>query len=246
MYYFASDMHLKYDVSTGAAQRERILIDWLDRVSKDAEAIFLLGDVFDFWFEFKRVIPKGFSRFLGKLSQLSDRGVELHLFVGNHDMWAFDYLQTECGVTLHRGYGVFNLYGKMVYVAHGDGMNPRAGVAERVMNWLFRSKFVQGAFATILHPDIAIRFGGWWSNSSRKSKSVNHRFLEEREPLVAVSRAFLERGVGIDYFVFGHTHCKKVYDLGGAKAIFLGEWFSDPCYGVLKPDGVFELKDVEQ
>ena len=120
MYYFASDIHLGLAVGQTAAYRERLFIQWLDEVSVDAEAIFLVGDIFDFWYEYKRVVPKGFTRLLGKLSELTDRGVAIHFFPGNHDLWAYDYLQSECGLILHPvDYEIIELAGHHVFIGHG-------------------------------------------------------------------------------------------------------------------------------
>ena len=125
MYYFASDTHLGLRVGRTADDRERLFVRWLDEVSADAEGIFLVGDIFDFWYEYKRVVPRGFTRLLGRLSGLTDRGIPVHFFAGNHDLWAYDYLRSECGVTLHRGpFELFDLYGQKVLVGHGDVLGP--------------------------------------------------------------------------------------------------------------------------
>lgn len=245
MYYFASDMHLGLDYRTPPLEREKVFVRWLDEVSADAEAILLVGDVFDFWFEWKRVIPKGFSRVLGKFSELADRGVKIHFFTGNHDMWAFDYLQTECGVTLHQRPEVFEMYGKRLFVAHGDNLYLKKPFPIRVMNGIFYSRFWRRAFAMLVHPDLAMRFGLWWSNKSRKSKRLSHHFAGENEYLVQYARQY-SRCVDVDYFVFGHLHCAVDYDMGeGQRAVILGEWIVDPTYAVLKPDGSIELRQYK-
>lgn len=245
MYYFASDMHLGLDSGFGITSRERekLLVKWLDEVSADAQAIFLVGDVFDFWFEYKRVIPKGFSRLLGKLSELTDRGVSIHFFSGNHDMWAYDYLSSECGLTLHDKPEVFDLNGKKVFIGHGDNMYPdRPPVMERIMHKGFRSKFMRRVFAALVHPNAALKFGHWWSGKSRKSKSLTHVFTGEKEYLVKYAREYL-KCVDVDYFVFGHLHSLVDYDLGGGKRlIVLGEWISEPSFARMDGEGRIELK----
>ena len=242
MYYFASDMHLGLKCGDDPRQRERFFVQWLEEVSADAEAIFLLGDVFDFWFEYKRVIPKGFSRVLGKLSELTDRGVEIHFFSGNHDMWAYDYLYTECGVRIHHRPEVMELCGKRLFVAHGDNLYVRMPFGVKVMNRVFRSTLLRRLFAAWVHPNCAMRFGQWWSGKSRKSKSVGHGFRGEEEFLVQYARAYL-RAVPVDYFVFGHIHCAEDYDLGdGVRAIFLGEWIEHPAYAVMDAQGQLQLR----
>ena len=125
MYYFAADTHLGLSSHGDGREREKFFVRWLDEVAPTAKAIFLVGDIFDFWFEYKRVVPKGFTRLLGKLSELADRGVEIHFFTGNHDIWAFDYLPRECGVTLHTTNEELTLSGKRFLIGHGDGLNPR-------------------------------------------------------------------------------------------------------------------------
>lgn len=240
MYYFASDMHLGLDYHTPSAEREKLVVRWLDEVSADARAIFLVGDVFDFWFEWKRVIPKGFTRLLGKLSELTDKGVAIHFFTGNHDMWAYGYLQAECGVRIHAHPEIFTLYDKKLFVAHGDNLYLSPPFAIRVMNHFFYSRLWRRAFGTLVHPDTAMRFGTWWSDKSRKTKSLSHGFAGEDEYLVRFARA---QDADIDYFIFGHLHCPSDYDMGnGQRAVILGEWLVDPTYAVLKPDGQMELR----
>lgn len=248
MYYFASDTHLGMDAATSSLEREKLLVSWLDEVSKDAQGIFLVGDIFDFWFEWKRVVPKGFTRLLGKLSELCDRGVEIHFFVGNHDMWAYDYLREECGVKLYTEPTLFELNGKKVFVAHGDNMYiKKRPFAEDAMHRGFNSKFLRWAFAKFIHPNSAIRFGYWWSLQSRKAHSEEHKFCDEKEPLVQFARNYQDEIAEehIDYFIFGHIHCAKVYELSdNQSAIFLGEWLHNPTYAVLDREGVIELKNL--
>ena len=244
MYYFASDMHLGLDHRTPSLEREKIVVRWLDEVSADAKAIFLVGDVFDFWFEWKRVIPRGFSRLLGKFSELTDRGVRIHIFTGNHDLWAYDYLREECGLVIHEKPEVFEAYGKKVFVAHGDNLylRKKKPLLIKMMNGLFRSKFWHTLFIALVHPNQALRFGHWWSERSRKSKRLSHCFGGEKEYLIQYAREY-GKCVDVDYFVFGHLHCAVDYDLGeGHRAIVLGEWIVSPTYAVLKPDGEIELK----
>jgi UDP-2,3-diacylglucosamine hydrolase len=247
MYYFASDMHLGLEYNTPAQEREKRLVRWLDTVAADAEAIMLVGDVFDFWFEWKRVVPKGFARVLGKLAELADRGVRVHFFTGNHDMWAYDYLHSECGVTVHQRPEVFEAYGRKIFVAHGDNLYLRKTrpVQIRIMNGFFYSHFWRRAFAVLVHPDVAMRFGLWWSSLSRKSKRVAHKFKDEEEYLVKYAREY-GKCVDIDYFVFGHLHTAIDYRLDErSRVVILGEWIVNPTYAVLRPDGEIELRRFE-
>ena len=240
MYYFASDMHLGSGCGD-PRRREKLLVRWLEEVSADAEAIFLVGDVFDFWFEYKRVVPQGFTRLLGKLSELTDRGVTIHFFVGNHDMWVYDYLSRECGLVLHTVPEVFELAGRRVLVAHGDNMGGENSWLERLMVWVFHSRGLRAIFSALVHPDLAMRFGHWWSGKSRKTKSISHPFRGEEEWLVRWARKRLQTE-RIDYFVFGHIHCAENYDLGGeSRVLFLGEWIEHPSYAALDREGKMEL-----
>lgn len=245
MYYFASDMHLGLEYLTPSREREKALVRWLDEVSADARAIFLVGDLFDFWFEYKRVVPKGFTRLLGKFSELTDRGIKIHFFTGNHDMWLRDYLTTECGLIVHKKAEIFELYGKRVFVAHGDDLYLKKPPLIKFMHWCFRSPFVRNTFGTVIPANQTMRFGHWWSDKSRKSKCLSHDFGGEREYLVQYAREY-EKVVDVDYFVFGHLHCAIDYDLGDAhRLIVLGEWVVSPTYAVLREDGSIELKSYK-
>lgn len=242
MYYFASDMHLGLAPAEVSAARERLFIEWLEQVADDAEAIFIVGDMFDFWYEYRRVVPKGFTRLLGTLSALTDRGVPVHFFPGNHDMWVGDYLYRECGVTVHDTVWETRLYGKNLFITHGDDITAREhGSLTRLMNWTFRSTTVRWLFSHLLHPDAAMRLGHAWSSDSRKSKSVSHRFLGEQEPMVRFARRYTATH-DVDYFVFGHNHCAEIYPLDDrSTAVFLGEWIEKPTYAALDETGKFSL-----
>ena len=243
MYYFASDMHLGLLPEQESREREKLLVGWLRTVAADAEAIFLVGDVFDFWYEYRRVVPKGFTRLLGTLSELTDRGVEIHFFTGNHDMWAYDYLQTECGVRVHDKPLETLLCGKRFFITHGDDITAREhGFPTRLMNRTFRSPAVRWLFSHLLYPDTALRYGHGWSSHSRKSNAVTHRFLAEEEPMVRFARRYCAHEP-VDYFVFGHNHCAEIYPLGnGSTAVFLGEWIEHPTYAVLDSTGRVSLR----
>lgn len=243
-YYFASDLHLDAQTVDGRA-REKRLVRWLDDVSADARAVFLVGDVFDFWFEYRRVIPKGFSRLFGKLAQLTDHGVEVHFFTGNHDMWVRDYFRDELGVTVHTAPAEFELNGKRLFVAHGHNLEGRRGLPERLMWWAFHSRGLRWLFSRLVHPDAALRFGRWWSGKSRKTKDLAHAFRDENEPLVQFARRCERDRPQVDYFVFGHIHSAENYDLGdGRRAVFLGEWIECPGYAVLDEAGEIHLESL--
>ena len=248
MYYFASDMHLGLDTDNSLSRkREKLLVQWLDDIAHDAEAIFLVGDIFDFWFEYRKVVPKGFTRLLGKLSELTDRGIRIHFFTGNHDMWVYDYLCSECGLIIHERPEIFELAGKTIFVGHGDNLYAsRPPVLERLMHKIFRSAMARRIFSALIHPNGAIRFGQWWSGKSRKAKNLTHVFQGENEYLVKYAREYL-KCVEVDYFIFGHLHCVENYDLGnGKKLILLGEWISNPTYATMDKEGNIAIKQYRK
>lgn len=241
MYYFASDVHLGLKNNTDTREREQLFVKWLDEVSADAKAILLVGDIFDFWYEYKRVIPKGHSRLLGKLSELTDKGIEIHHFDGNHDLWAYSYLEEECGVKLHHtAYETIELYGHRILIGHGDVIGKRSR-SMRMLSGIFRNRTVQWFFNRIPH-NLGIWLGNTWSRSSRNSKPLKREFRGENERLVQFAREYLldER---IDLFVFGHIHIANIYQLNNESSVaFLGEWVESPTYGVMSKEG-FTLKN---
>ncbi|MDP5075392.1 MAG: UDP-2,3-diacylglucosamine diphosphatase, partial [Flavobacteriales bacterium] len=166
--YFASDFHLGAPNFEESLVREKKVVQWLEEVRKDASEIFLVGDVFDFWFEYKRAVPRGFTRLLGKISEITDSGIPVHWFIGNHDMWIFDYLPQECGITLHRAPIVREWNGKKYFIGHGDGLGPGDN-GYKILKKFFASNFCQWLFAR-LHPN----FGIWLAQkSSGYSRSVS-------------------------------------------------------------------------
>lgn len=246
MYYFVSDIHLGLQTDGDPRRKEKLFVEWLDRVSADADALFLVGDIFDFWFEYRRVVPKGQVRTLGKLAELSDRGVRIHFFPGNHDMWVRDYFRSECGVEIHERPELLTLGGKKVFIAHGDNLNVGRRPMLRLMNAVFRSRTARWLFSWLVHPDLALAFGHRWSESSRKAKSVTKTFCGEREPQIGFARRFLEH-CDADYFIFGHIHCLEEYPLDERRrAFFLGEWFENPAYAVMDDRGEITLKRIER
>jgi UDP-2,3-diacylglucosamine hydrolase len=168
MIYFASDFHLGIPDREGSLLREKKLIRWLEEVRKDAEAIYLMGDLFDFWFEYRKVVPKGYARLLGKLAEITDSGIEVHLYRGNHDLWAFDYLETELGVRLHREGEIRILGGRKFYLSHGDGLGPGDN-GYKFLKKVFENRVNQFLYRWI-HPDIGTLLGSYFSNRSRLTK----------------------------------------------------------------------------
>lgn len=242
MYYFASDIHLGSGSPERARELERRFVGWLSEIEHDAEALFLVGDTFDFWFEYGRVVPKGFVRVLGKLAQMSDRGIRIVMFTGNHDMWVTEYLHDECGIEISTAPRVMELSGLKIFVAHGDNMNIKGRPMLRLMNTVFRSKTIRAIFSWAVHPDLAVRFGRWWSSSSRKAHGEERemRFLE---PLVeyAGKRAEEEH---IDCFIFGHMHIMA--EITSPQHIFfLGDWPTRPNCLTLDGSGNLTLKTLD-
>ena len=241
MYYFASDVHLGADGSDETRRRERRFVAWLDMAARDAEAIFLVGDIFDFWFEYVRVIPKGFVRTLGKLAEIADRGVRIYFFTGNHDMWCYDYFERECGIKVFFSPQRMRLAGRNVLIAHGDNMNIDDKPLLRLMNTIFRSKTARGIFSW-----AALRFGHWWSGKSRKTHAAETLTRDSLGFLIDYARRYEAQHPDTDYIIFGHMHYACDYREDGLRVLFLGSWDeANPVYGVIDGEGEAELKTFE-
>ncbi len=241
--YFISDVHLGAPALSNNHERELLFVAWLDKIKDDAEQLFLLGDIFDFWFEYKKVAPRGFIRALGKIAELADSGVEVHYFTGNHDIWVFDYLPKELGVILHRDEYRVNLWGKRFFLAHGDGLDP-TDKGYNLLKKIFTNKPLQWLFAR-LHPNFAFTLAHKWSKRSRLAKGiVGEGFKNEDEGLYKFSKSILEKE-HFDFFIFGHRHVLVDLPIGqGSEFILLGEWISLFSYGVFDGER-FELKKYE-
>lgn len=228
--YFLSDAHLGSLVISDGREQERKLCRFLDSIKTDAEAIYFLGDMFDFWFEYRMVVPKGFTRFLGKVAELSDAGVDIHFFPGNHDMWTFGYLRQELGITVHEKPCELIIQGKNFFLAHGDGLNEK-GLGVRLIQGIFRSKTCQFLFR-IFPPFFGIKFGYNWSRHNREKEVATHYYGEENEWLVQYAKTY-SQSHSVDYFIFGHRHI--LLDLMLRKrnrVIILGDWISLFSYAV--------------
>jgi UDP-2,3-diacylglucosamine hydrolase len=227
--YFASDFHLGLKAGTDPLIREKHVVEWLSSVEKKAASIFLVGDVFDFWWEYRKVVPRGFTRFLGKISELTDSGIEIHFFTGNHDMWAGDYLNDECGMIIHTGDFILEHEGKKFYIAHGEGLGVN-DTGYSILLWIFRNRLLQKLYSS-LHPSIGIGIGHRWSSHSRLAKSYYSEFKgADNEPLIRYAAAILEKE-DIDYFIFGHRHIALDHKMGEKSRLFiLGNWFNSPVY----------------
>src|SRR5690554_4627426 len=236
--YFASDFHLGVPSYDSSLQREKRIIDWLEYIKHDALEVFLMGDVFDFWFEYKHVVPKGYVRFLAKLAELVSMGVQVTLFKGNHDMWMFGYLEKEIGVKVVSDELVFDRNGKRFYLHHGDGLGS-GDKKYKILKKIFRCKLSQWIFSW-LHPNIGMAIAEIWSKNSRIANNKKEEFKnEDEEWLVGFSKKKLETDY-FDYFVYGHRHLPLSIDLGEESLyINLGEWINYNSYAV------FDGKDLE-
>lgn len=239
--YFASDNHLGAPTNEDSLPREKKFVTWLDDVKKDAAAIFLLGDLFDFWFEYKTVVPKGFTRTLGKLAEISDAGIPIYYFVGNHDLWMSDYFNKELNIPVFHRPQEFTLNNKTFFIGHGDGLGPGDKGYKR-MKKVFTNPFFKWLFRW-LHPDIGVRLAQYLSVKNKLiSGEEDAQFLgEDNEWLALYSKKKLAEKHR-DYFVFGHRHLPLEIQLNKtSKYINLGDWITHYTYGVFDGE-TFELK----
>lgn len=230
--YFLSDAHLGVPDHASSLARERKLVDWLQNVSKDAEAIYLLGDIFDFWFEYKQVVPRGFVRLFGTIARLTDQGLPVYFFPGNHDLWVGDYFEKEMGMKVYHDPLITEYNGKKFYIAHGDGLG-KGDYGYKMLKKIFKCRLCQWIFAR-LHPNFAIGIARYFSRKSRVANGdSDERFLgEEKEYLIGYAKEILAKE-HFDYFIFGHRHLPLEIKVNENSTYFnLGEWFKRFTYGV--------------
>jgi UDP-2,3-diacylglucosamine hydrolase len=224
--YFASDFHLGAPNAETSKNRELVICKWLDSIKNDAQSVILVGDLFDFWFEYKHVVPKGFLRFFGKIVELQTLGIEFIFFTGNHDLWMFDYFEKELGIKIHREPTPFQINNKIFLIGHGDGLGP-GDEGYKILKKIFTSKICQFLFRW-LHPDIGLWFGNAWS----MDRKTNDRLIaasdfvsKEKEWLYHYSNE-IEVNTHHDFYVFGHRHLALDIALNAhSRYINLGEWF---------------------
>ena len=230
--YFASDNHLGAPDKESSLPREKKFVAWLDRIKEDAAVVFLLGDLFDFWFEYRTVVPKGFTRTLGKLAEIRDAGIPIFYFVGNHDLWMNGYFEEELQIPVYHKPQQFKLNESYFFIGHGDGLGPGDKGYKR-MKRVFTNRLAKWCFRW-LHPDLGVRLAQYFSVKNRLiSGEEDIKFLgEEKEWLVQYAKRKLEQQ-HFDYFVFGHRHLPLEIDLNG-KSIYvnLGDWISYFTFGV--------------
>lgn len=242
--YFSSDNHLGAPTQVESRPRERKFLRWLDSIRPDAHAIFLMGDLFDFWFEYRTVVPKGFVRVLGKLAEFQDSGIEIHFFVGNHDLWMDGYFEEELGIPVYHDPASFVMNDKKFFLGHGDGLGPGDKGYKR-MKKVFRGRFFQWLFRWG-HPDIGIKIAQYFSVKNKLiSGDDDHIFLgEEKEWLATYAKRKLETE-HFDYFVFGHRHLPMTIQVGENSTYYnLGDWIHHYTYGVFDGEQ-FEIKTFE-
>ncbi len=242
--YFASDAHFGLPSPEESIPRERLFVRWLDSIKHDAEAIYLLGDMFDFWFEYKYVVPKGFTRVLGKISELTDSGIAVHFFTGNHDLWVDDYLPRETGMIIHKESYKTTLAEKKFYMAHGDGLGSK-DIGFKIVKWIFTNKTLHWLFSR-LHPNFAVWIAHRLSHKGRYSKEISKPFMgEAKEHLVIYSNSIL-KNEHYDFFIFGHRHIPLDIPLknGKSRLVNLGDWLVNFTYAVFDGESVKIKKEV--
>lgn len=220
--YFVSDVHLGLDVND-PADRESRFVKFLNSIPKDRTmALFMLGDIWDFWYEYRDIVPKGYVRVFASLMDLMDAGVKVYFFQGNHDIWCYHYFESM-GIEILQQPFPLEIGGKVFCLGHGDGLGP-GHFWYKVMRWAFRNKVCQWLFSTFLHPTVAFRIGTGWSKKSRVARNEEYVFRGEDEPLYKFAVDF-SKEVHVDYFIFGHFHTSVDMALpGGGRLLVLKDW----------------------
>ena len=230
--YFLSDFHLGAPDHASSLAREKRLVSFLDTISHDAHQIFIVGDLFDFWFEYKHVVPKGYVRILGKIASLTDAGIPVFFFTGNHDMWMSGYFEKELNVPVYHEPKIFSFNSKSFFIGHGDGLGP-GDHGYKLLKRVFRNPVCKFLFS-ILPPFLGIGLAGYLSRKSRAyTGSSEDVFLgEEQEWLIQYSKDIM-KSTHHDYFIFGHRHLPIDFNLmGNSRYINLGDWINYDSYAV--------------
>lgn len=238
--YFVSDVHLGAPALHNNREREMLFASWLDEIKPDVEELYLMGDIFDFWYEYKKVVPRGFTRILGRIADFTDKGIPVYFFPGNHDLWVFDYLPSELGVKVYREGIVQEIKGKKFFLAHGDGLDADDKGYIRLKR-IFTNKKMQWLFSR-LHPNFAMFIAHKWSASSRISKmGLDEKVDVKNDGMYKFAQNFLTRE-SVNYFIFGHRHAMVDEKMNeNSRYILLGDWIKNFSYGVFDGE-TFELK----
>ena len=237
--YFASDFHLENIDLKKSQAKEKKIITWLNKIKNDAKKIYLLGDIFDFWFEYKYVVPKGHIRMFAKLAQLTEDGTEIHFFTGNHDMWVKNYFFEELGVIIHRKEKIINEHDKKILIGHGDGLG-KGDFKYKILKILFSSKLLVWGFS-VLPVNFSFKIANLWSSFSRKKQKNNK---EQVNILLEFSKNY-QKTTKLDYYIFGHHHNPEKIKID-KKSYYIntGDWIKNFSYAVME-NGNIELKKVK-
>lgn len=249
MIYFASDTHLGLRFNgVDPIEREKIFYRFLSSIEGSCTELFLVGDIFDFWFEWRSVVPSGYVRVLGRLATMVDSGVKVHFFTGNHDLWVERYLSDNIGLIIHKEPYITERHSKKLFITHGDTLYKHTGIS-RVLEIFFRSRLSKWLAQRLIHPDFMCRFGQSWSASNRKKHDLSaHVFTGSNDNWVLRSKELLreERYCDVNYFIYGHLHLAICYDLTPtSQMVVLGEWICAPTYATLGSDGELVLHSFE-
>ena len=238
--YFSSDNHLGAPNYSDSLIREKLFISWLDKIKTDAQVIFLLGDLFDFWFEYYKSVPKGFTRVLGKLAELSDSGIKIYFFVGNHDYWTMDYFQKEIGMEVLKKPTEFKINNKLFFVGHGDGLGP-GDFKYKFLKRIFRNPLFIFLFR-INYPWFGIPLGNFFSRKNKILSGNNIKFKSKENEILY---HFCKKKLNVkhyDFFIFGHRHLPLKIELGNSSCYFnTGDWINHYSFLHFKDDSL-ELK----
>lgn len=235
--YFASDFHLGVPTAVSSLDREKRVVEWLKMVKKDAEHIFILGDIFDFWFEYKFTIPKGFTRLQGELMNIRDAGIPITFFSGNHDIWMFRYFQEEFGIPVYRNPAKISINGKKFLIGHGDGLGP-GDRKYKIIKKIFESSFSQWVFRWV-HPDLSFRIAYNWSRRSRLKNLAKEIDLREQDEWLFLYSKEIESLDHHDYYVFGHRHLPLKLKINEtSQYINIGDWIYSYSYGEFEKDEI--------
>lgn len=245
--YFLSDLHLGARYFRDPREQEKLVCRWLRSIAPDAGRIYLVGDILDYWYEYRNVVPRGFVRFLGTLADLADSGIEITWLIGNHDIWIFDYLPAELGIRVVDGVLRENIDGHSFVIAHGDGLGP-IPFAENLMRRTFRCRFLQRLFASV-HPRWTVGFAYWWSakNRFRHHTGPKPKMADPKPLLQWVSEQNAGAAAPPEFYVFGHYHIMMQREVAGSKVTILGDWLSNKSFATFNgSDVVLQQVDLHK